>query len=200
MELHDGLHLNLAQFNDLVTNHRLRFVRFAFTYTQDEDAAEDAVMEAFMSLWEKRTELPSDTNVMSYVLTSVKNKALNYLKHKAVVEQTAETMKSSGAWELQTRISTLTAFEPDNLYSKEIMQIVRETLKELSPTSRRIFLLSRVSGRSYKEIAEEMGMTEKGVEFHIGRVLKALRGTLKEYMGVFLWMLLLWPEKFGDML
>lgn len=200
MESSETLYLDLAQFNELVTKHRLRFVRFACTYIHDEAAAEDAVMEAFMSLWEKRAVLPSDTNVMSYVLTAVKNKALNYLKHKAVVEQAAETMKSSYEWGLQTRLMTLNAFDPDTIYSKEIMSIVRETLKELSPTSRRIFLLSRVSGKPYKEIAEEMDMTEKGVEFHIGRALKALRGALKEYMGVLVWILLLCYEKLSNLL
>lgn len=191
MEEHEHLSLTLAQFNKLVTSHQQRFIRFACTYTQDEDAAEDAVMESFMSLWEKRTQLPADTNVISYVLTAIKNKALNHLKHQEIVAQAAAEMKSIDNWALQTRIQTLSAFNPDDLYSKEIMEIVHKTLEELSPTTRRIFILSRMEGKPYKEIAEEMEMTDKGVEFHISRALKVLRIALKDYMGMYLAMLLL---------
>lgn len=201
MEPHEEcLQLNLAQFNELVTNHRERFVTFAFTYTRDEDAAEDAVMESFMALWEKRSELPADTNVMSYVLMSVKNKALNYLKHEHIAAEANEDLLALREWEHKTRISSLESFEPSTLYTKEIMQIVKDTLREMTPTTRRIFLMSRLSGKPHKQIAKEMEMTEKGVEFHIGRALKALRGPLKKYMEVFLLTLLLCPEEFQDFL
>lgn len=194
MEAHDNLSLNLMQFNKLVMSHQQRFIRFAYTYTQDEDAAEDAVMESFMSLWEKRTQLPADTNVISYILTAIKNKALNYLKHQEIVAQAAAEIKSIDGWALETRIQTLTAFNPDDLYSKEIMEIVNKTLDTFSPSTRRIFLLSRMEGKPYKEIAEEMEMTEKGVEFHISRALKVLRIALKDYMSIYLTLLLLCPE------
>lgn len=191
MESNNHLSLSLAQFNKLVTSHQQRFIRFACTYTLDEDAAEDAVMESFMSLWEKRTQLPADTNVISYVLTAIKNKALNYLKHREVMAQAREDMKNIDGWALETRLQTLSAFDPDDLYSKEIMEIVHTTLNGLQPSTRRIFLMSRMEGMSYKEIAAEMEMTDKGVEFHIGKALKALRITLKDYMGMclVLWIL-----------
>lgn len=190
MESHKNLSLSLAQFNKLVTSHQQRFIRFAYTYTQDEDAAEDAVMEAFMSLWEKRAQLPADTNVLSYVLTAVKNKALNYLKHQEIVMQAATDMKKTDSWALETRLQTLSAFDPDDLYSKEIMDIVNSSLAGLPPATRRIFLLSRMEGKPYKEIAEEMDMTDKGVEFHISRALKVLRTALRDYLGLIILMLL----------
>lgn len=77
MKPDECLQLNLAQFNELVTNYRQRFIHFALTYTQNEYAAEDMVMEAFMALWEKRALLPADTNIMSYILTSIKNRCIN---------------------------------------------------------------------------------------------------------------------------
>lgn len=200
MKPDECLQLNLAQFNELVTNYRQRFIHFALTYTQNEYAAEDVVMEAFMALWEKRALLPTDTNIMSYILTSIKNRCINYLKHESVAVQAAESMKNSYEWGLQTRLMTLNAFDPDSIYSKEIISIVREALKDLSPTTRRVFLMSRVSGKPYKKIADELNMTEKGIEFHIGRALKVLRIALKEYMCVLVWMFLLCPEKLSDLL
>lgn len=194
MESNDHLSLSLAEFNKLVTSHQQRFIHFAYTYTQDEDAAEDAVMESFMALWEKRAQLPADTNVISYVLTAVKNRTLNYLKHKEIEANAAEEMKNLDGWALETRLQTLSAFDPDDLYAKEIMEIVHKTLDGLQPSTRRIFLLSRMEGKPYKEIAAEMEMTDKGVEFHMGRALKALRIALKDYMGMGLVLCLLCLE------
>ena len=43
----------------------------------------------------------------------------------------------------------------------------------------------RFRRRTYKEIAEIMGMTVKGVEFHISKATKELRVALKDYLVLF---------------
>ena len=70
-------------------------------------------------------------------------------------------------FELSTRISTLEACNPDEIFSEEVESIVRETLDLLPEQTRRIFLLSRFENKSNKEIAEEMKISIKGVEYHI---------------------------------
>ena len=57
---------------------------FANSYVRDPIVAEDIYVESMMQYWEKRTELPTDINVPAYILTSVKNRALNYLRHLGV--------------------------------------------------------------------------------------------------------------------
>lgn len=47
-------------------------------------AAEDIYMEAIIQYWEKRKELPADTNIPGYILTTVKNKSLNHLRHQTI--------------------------------------------------------------------------------------------------------------------
>jgi len=47
--------------------------------------------------------------------------------------------------------------------------------------TRKIFHLSRFENKTRKEIAEYMNMTPKGVEYHIGKALVALRRKLKDY-------------------
>lgn len=39
----------------------------------------------------------------------------------------------------------------------------------------------RLDGKSHKEIAEELGISVKGVEYHISKAVKLLRDNLKEY-------------------
>lgn len=87
--------------------------------------------------------------------------------------------------ELALRISTLEACDPDKLFCDEIQTLVQEAISELPPTSREVFILSRMKNLPNKEIALRLDISVKTVEFHITRSLKQLRVQLKDYQ--FLW-------------
>jgi len=84
--------------------------------------------------------------------------------------------------ELDFRISSLEDFTTQSLFSSEIHEIVRQTLAEMPAQTRRIFEMSRFENRRNAEIAAELNLSIKTVEFHIGKVLKVLRVRLKDYL------------------
>jgi len=86
---------------------------------------------------------------------------------------------------LAIRISTLEACNPENIFSEEIRTILVKTLQELPPQTRKVFMMSRFEQKSGKEIAEMLGITVKGVDYHIAKALKALRISLKDYLPLF---------------
>lgn len=176
---------NITQFNSFFAENRQRFIQFAVTYIHDQAAAEDIFMESMMALWEKRHELTMDVNLHAYVLTAIKNKSLNYLRHVYAVKENSMSLDDSLEWELSTQIATLEACDPQALFSREIQDIIDKVLADQSATTARIFILSRYENKSHKEIAEMMGMTVKGVEFHISKVTKVLRIALKDYLVLF---------------
>lgn len=87
---------------------------------------------------------------------------------------------------LRTRISTLEACNPEELFSEEARRLVNETLDRLPEKTRTIFIRSRFDGKSYKEIAAEMGVTVKSVEFEVSKAMKILRVVLKDYLAYFI--------------
>ncbi|MDR1939120.1 MAG: RNA polymerase sigma-70 factor [Tannerellaceae bacterium] len=165
----------------LFEEYQGRLTRFAYSYTRDWSVAEDFTLEAYMYYWENRHSLTPEANIPAYILTIIKHKCLNYLEHLQVREGVAEKLRNHAAWELQMRISTLEACEPEELFTSEMLEIVRKTLAGLPAQTRRIFLMSRSENKTYKEIAAECGMSAKGVEFHIAKALKILRQNLKDY-------------------
>ncbi|MBK5720504.1 RNA polymerase sigma-70 factor [Dysgonomonas sp. Marseille-P4677] len=169
-------------FNDLFANYRLRFVRFANTYVRDLVVAEDITMEAFMVYWENRENLPPDSNIPAYVLTIIKNRCLNHIQHNEVRYKAYNNIQSNVVWETQMRIMTLEACNPEQLFSFEVEKIVNDTLSTLPERTFEVFRLSRYENRSHKEIAAELNITTKGVEFHITKALSLLRERLKDYM------------------
>lgn len=180
------MHINsnteaLTSFNQLYKEYQMRFVRFANTYVRDLAMAEDITVEALMYYWENQHSLEKESNVPAYILTVIKHKCLNYLRHLQIHEEYSQNMQSYAEWELSTRIATLQACEPDELFAAEVREIVQRTLAGLPDKTREIFILNRYENKSYKEIAVQMGMTTKGVEFHISKALKALHVNLKDY-------------------
>jgi RNA polymerase sigma-70 factor (ECF subfamily) len=173
-------------FNTFYTQYRPRFVRFARTYTHDEATAEDIVIDSMIYYWENRHRLPADTNIPAYVLTAIKHKCIDHLRHQQLAQDVSDKLAQLHAWELGTRLATLEAIEPDELFASEIQTIVRRTLDGLSPKTRRIFELSRYDNLSHKEIALQMGVSTKAIEFHITKATKVLRLALKDYLPLLL--------------
>lgn len=180
---------DLKTFNHLFLTYRSRFVHFAYTYVRDWAVAEDLITEAFMYYWENRSSLESTTNLPAYILTTIKHKCLNYLQHQQVEEEATGKMRQHAEWALRTRIATLEDCDPNELFSEEVRQIVMRVLADLPEQSRRVFLMSRYENKTHKEIASLLGITPKGVEFHITKVLRELRKGLKDYFPFFVYFL-----------
>ncbi len=180
---------DLKAFNQLFSDYQGRFIRFANMYVRDMAVAEDFTIEALMQYWENRNALKADSNVPAYILTIIKNKCINYLQHIQVLEDVSEHLKNHAEWELNTRISTLEACNPEELFTAEAQEIVNKTLATLPEQTRRIFIMSRYENKPYKEIAETLGMTTKGVEYHIAQALKRLHTNLKDYIPLLLFYL-----------
>lgn len=177
----------IISFNQLYEEFQKRFVRFANTYLRDLTAAEDITIEAIMVYWENRHSLSKDSNVPAYILTIIKNKCLNYLRHQQIQDEYSDKIKDYYEWELNTRIATLQACEPYELFISEIQKLVEQTLADMSERTRTIFMLNRYENKSYKEIALLMNITPKGVDFHISKALKMLQTNLKDYFPFFLY-------------
>lgn len=179
---------DLRMFNQLFADYQGRFIRFANSYVRDSAVAEDITVESLMYYWENRHTLPQDTNIPAYVLTTIKHKCINYLEHLRVREEYSEKMQAHAAWELSTRISTLEACDPEELFTKEIQELVDKTLASLPDQTRKVFQLSRYENKSHKEIADQLDVTTKGVEYHITKALTALRAVLKEHIFIYLFL------------
>lgn len=180
-----NISLDLQNFNQLISDYQSRFICFANTYIHNSAVAEDFTMEALMYYWENRNRLTENTNPPAYILTIIKHKCLNYLQHQQIHLNTTEQMINDAQWELSTRIATLEACEPKEIFTAEIEAIIKKTLHELPAQTRNIFVMNRYQNMTQKKIAEVLHITPKGVEFHINKATKTLRTALKDYMPLF---------------
>lgn len=172
----------MERFTRFFQENQDKFISFAYSYTRNRTIAEDLFMESIICLWENRERWEKDSNMHALLLTIIKNKSLNYLEHEQVRLRAEETITTHRQRELDLRISTLEACEPDTLFDTEIQRLVYHALGQLPEQSRHIFILSRYQDTPNKKIAEQLGISIKSVEFHITKALKLLRLELKDYL------------------
>lgn len=180
------LQIESSLFSALFARNKEAFILFANSYVRDMAVAEDIYMEAIIQYWEKRYDLSPDTNIPAYILTSVKNKALNHLRHQSIRMDAEDQLYDHRQRELNFRISSLESCDPSELFTNEVKKIIQDTLNELPEQTRTIFFESRFENKTNREIAAELGISIKTVEFHISKALKLFRLRLKDYLPVFL--------------
>ena len=137
---------------------------FAHRYIERWETCEDVVQESFLKIWENRKSIRIETSARNFLVTSVRNNCIDYLR-----KQELEL-----AWK-QWKISK--GDEPSgDIYSiVELRTMLAEALDKLPENTRLIFEKNRFEGKKYTEIAEEQQISVKTVEAHISKALKILR-------------------------
>jgi RNA polymerase sigma-70 factor (ECF subfamily) len=175
-------------FNKIYSIYYKKSFLYVKSYVQDEMAAEDIVTESLIQLWEEMKKRTIDP-ISPLLFTILKNKVLDYIKHVVVKQNVHENIHGLLSRELEIRINSIEASDPNIVFSNEVKLILERTLASLPKRTKEIFLMSRFKNKSYKEIAEIFGISVKGVEFHISQAKKALRISLKDYLTVLVFLL-----------
>jgi RNA polymerase sigma-70 factor (ECF subfamily) len=153
-----------AEFNNLV--------HFVNSYTRNRLDAEDLVQETMMAIWEGRDTLDPGRNFRSYLYTIARNKSLNYLRDNA------KRKKDSSLQDSETLINSLALSSlavEEEINALELQEFIDRVYLSLPKKVVNTFRMSRQEGLTYGEIAQNLGITPKVVEYHISITLKALR-------------------------
>ena len=110
--------------------------------------------------------------VLPFLFSVIRNKALHYLRRESLKYQIHGSVGSDASREIQFRINTLEACDPHALYAEDVQTILHKSLDALGRQTRRVFMLSRFEGMSNRQIAQELGISEKSVEYHVTKALK----------------------------
>ncbi|WP_190809594.1 RNA polymerase sigma factor [Flagellimonas sp. S3867] len=129
----------------------------------NEEKAHDAVQEAFVKLWENCAKVMPE-KAKSYLYTVANNLYLNVIKAEKVrLKYAKPTLDISNE-------------SPEFLLEeKEYQQKLDNALSSLPENQRTTFLLNRIDGKKYAEIAEMEGVSVKAIEKRMHLALKALR-------------------------
>jgi len=165
------------QFEALFKLHFQYLCNFARQYVGDTDAAQEITQKVFITLWEKREEMDPKLAVKSYLFTSVKNRCLNFIRDNKTYRSKVLDLDCG---------EVVIGIEEEYFEEEELKEQIREALASLPPTCRKVFEMSRFQQMKYKEISEELEISQKTVEAHMSKALKMLREALKQYLLILL--------------
>lgn len=174
--------ISTQEFAALFSRFREPFVNIAFSYIHDRSAAEDIVSDCFARFWDKRHELQLSSLPEAYLLTSVKNSSLNFLRNKATRMRIEQDIQSDAYRALLSEIVVLDGQDMALLFKEEVQRIFQEFMRTMPKMTRDIFYSSRFEDLTYDQIADKYGVSSRKVKREIQRVLEVMRSSLKDYL------------------
>lgn len=143
---------------------------YALKIVKDEAISEDLVQNLFIQLWENN-KLESIKKLEPFLLKSVKFKCIDYLRTKQTRNEVSFDKIENSQFE-----QAIDA----NINEEDIIPLLHYFAAQLPQKTKEVFLLSRTENLTYKEIAQEMGISVKTVENQMGRALRMMRQLLKD--------------------
>lgn len=159
---------NEHTFEDLFRKYYSRLYYYALDWVNEEEIAKDIVSELFGDLWVNFDHW-KPSNPEAYLARAVRNRCLNYLKHKVIERNALEAYLN----EKQALISSdLTAQE-------ELMRRIETVMTELPERTRFVVQQCYIEGKKYSELATQLDTTPGMIHKHISKALAIFRKALE---------------------
>lgn len=165
-------------FEEIYTRYWSKLYVHLLRRVDDEEAAREIIQDVFVELWVCRHSRKIHTSLNGYLYKAIQYRALNHMKKQWVIERHSATVRTGAD---EGRNTTEETFQFEELYHR-----VNELCAELPPQCRRVFELSRKDYKTNREIAAELNISEKTVEFHLTKALRYLRAHLSDSISLFL--------------
>lgn len=165
--LHQNIKSSQEGFLKIYNLYWESLFKYVIRIVNDEDDAADIVQESFIVLWEMREDLTKVTSLKAYLFVIGRNKAFHFLKKNL----RSETFRNQFIEEYGKIVHQ---FEQD-IDRNYLENLIYSEVSKLPEKMRIIFLLSRKEYLSYKEIAEQLNISELTVKKQISNAIKQLR-------------------------
>ncbi len=167
-----------AVFNLIYRAHWSSLYSAAYNHLRSRELAEEMVQDLFTALWLKREQLTIHTSLRGYLHTAIRHQIYDYIDKQTVRQRVHADLVYQ-----QQDISHAT--EQTVAYD-ELQTHLMDAVGQLPQPAQMVFRLSRYEYLSTQDIARQLNLSPKMVEYHLTRALKLLRVHLKELITVFL--------------
>jgi RNA polymerase sigma-70 factor, ECF subfamily len=177
----ESLFQSMAQYDDekalntLFCRYYDHMCRYVYTIVRCKLMTEEVVSDVFAKIWNQRQTLNIQTSVKAYLLVSVRNLSIDYLRREA-------RRRVLGVELIHPNIPSDYTSAHETVVGNETNRVIEAAIERLPKQGRLIFRLSRDGGMKYREIADQLGISIKTVETHMTRSLMYLRQEVMEQL------------------
>lgn len=138
------------------------------------DDAEDLLHDAWIGIAERR---PDIGNAAALLARSAANRGLDAYRRERRVGATLvpDTVVAADA------IPDMRPLQDEMLIARHRLDRLQRGVAQLNPRTREIFLMHRLEGRKYREIAQDLGISQSAVEKHIARAMADLTDWMENW-------------------
>ena len=168
-------------FAQLVEANQNRIYSLALRMVGNPEDAADLAQEAFLSAWRGLERFQGEAAFSTWLYRLASNACIDFLRKEK------RKRAAGGVLSLDDTEEGATLDLPDydadphqQLEQSEVRRAIADGLAGLSPEHRNVLTLREISGLSYAEIADLLGLEEGTVKSRISRARLALRKKLVE--------------------
>ena len=145
-----------------------------------EEDAESVVQEIFVKLWLSREKIDDEKSLNAYLFTIARNQIYDHLRK---LLQKRKYMKF-----LVTNYSS--ASVQNEIEYWEFEKYLHEHIEKLPEKRRKIYILSKIQGLSYREIAGRLNISENTVDMQMRKANAVIKEAIMQYLSLFLFWLI----------
>lgn len=167
-----------ALFELIVRRYNQRLFRATRAILRDDDAAEDAMQEAYLRAFAKLDQFAGKAKFSTWLTKIAVYEALGRLRRAKLEEELPETRDTSDNPERTA-------------YVRELQSAIEQAVDALPPLYRGVFIMREIEEMSVEETADCLGITQENVKTRLHRARIATRPTgTRNRQGVYTGLLL----------
>ena len=137
------------------------------------EVAEEISDDTMIYFWNKRTEIIPNGSMKNLLLRSIKNRCLTLLRKKQIIFYEEEY--------LTEEVNNYCDFI-DLCVINELQDSIQQGMNELSKSHRVTFELIRLHNKTRNEVAKELNISIKAVNYRMKKITSFFNEHLKEYI------------------
>jgi RNA polymerase sigma-70 factor (ECF subfamily) len=172
---------DIAAFEELVRRYDRKLLRIAQHVTNNREDAEDVVQESFLKAFQHLEQFRGNSQFSTWLYRIALNQALLKLRKRRTIKEVSMDKDFETEDDLPIDVADW-APNPEQLYqTSELRDILRNTLQELGPGLRLVFVLRDIEGLSLQETAEALELSVSAVKARCWRARLQTRERLSAY-------------------
>jgi RNA polymerase sigma factor (sigma-70 family) len=155
-----GAPVSQSNFNDVFLAQRVILLRTLQRMVSNHSVAEDLLQETYLRVRNALNERPI-THLEPFVFQTARNLALDHLRARRIHARTI--VEDAPLSDVESVVAPQATLE-DATHAKRLLEGLSASLGQLTQRQQRIFILSRLNGCSYIEIADQLGVSPSTVQ------------------------------------
>ncbi|NML36919.1 sigma-70 family RNA polymerase sigma factor [Chitinophaga sp. G-6-1-13] len=156
-------------FTGLYHASRDRLYQYLYQYTKDTHLLQDLLQQSYLRVWEKMDDIYNIEQALPLLKTIARNLLIDVVRKR---------MKEDVAWleTVKTEVEQMVTVPVES--SRNPLLVLDTAISQLPVNCRRVYLLHREEGLSYKEISSRLSISVSMVEKHMSKAIRLLKNDL----------------------